>query len=559
MGLKIDLGNVKPSKSYSNKKASVSRINLSDSLKKNTLKTSSLIDTDTNFNGLYSSINTNSSLAKLKNNIAKPKKKKNKILRFFILFILVFIIGLLVFIGIKYLQTKNDLSIVGIDLNVDLNPVHVIQNQINPPAASQLYRSGEFTNVLFIGIDAREKNGVEGNTDSLQIGSLNNKTHKITMISIPRDTQAYFYVGKNNKTVIKDKINAAYYIADSNNYPGGGLALLRSTVSNIMGLQINYTIQINFNSFKQIVDKIGGIDVNVENSFTDYTYPNDSDTGVITISFKTGQQHMDGLKALEYARSRHSLDNGEGSDFSRAKRQQKVIVAIEEKIKSSSIVTTIGQLSDFVQIFSQNVRIEKTLDSNSSAEKVNTTDFDAIMHLKDSADTKNVVSAVLDPNIGGYDTIVSVIPNIGTYSIGPTIGLGNYSIVSQYVNFIINTPDLYIENKSPEQNGKLGFFDAGYGIVSTNTEIINTNKDFVLSEYAAHIVPPFITAIANSTTNTNTQILSGIGIYDLTHKKPNTKSYLINKYNAQELTADQIPDNVKKMAKNYDLVLFFAK
>jgi len=94
-------------------------------------------------------------------------------------------------------------------------------------------------------------------------------------------------------------------------------------VEELVGEEIQYYAMIDLKGFVNLIDSLDGTYINVENSFTDYMYPADNNVGYQTVTFTAGPQTMDGDIALKYARSRHSMDNGEGSDFARARRQQK--------------------------------------------------------------------------------------------------------------------------------------------------------------------------------------------------------------------------------------------
>ena len=113
----------------------------------------------------------------------------------------------------------------------------------------------------------------------------------------------------------------------------------------VLGIPIHYNVTINFEVFKQIVDTLGGIDVEIENTFTDSEYPIEGkeDDPVIanryeTVTFTKGLEKMNGERALKYVRSRHG-DGAEGTDFARSKRQQKVILAIKDKLMSPTFVS----------------------------------------------------------------------------------------------------------------------------------------------------------------------------------------------------------------------------
>ncbi len=150
------------------------------------------------------------------------------------------------------------------------------------------------------------------------------------MLSIPRDIWVPEF---------SDKINSAY----SRGGDKGGLILAKSVVEEVVGVPINYALTFNFEGFVEIVNILGGVEVEVERSFTDNRFPipgrEDDDCGgdpeflcrYESVSFEKGRQLMDGATALKLTRSRHSEDPGEGTDLARAARQHKVILAIKEK------------------------------------------------------------------------------------------------------------------------------------------------------------------------------------------------------------------------------------
>ena len=161
-------------------------------------------------------------------------------------------------------------------------------------------------------------------TDTIIFASIKPSTGQVAMFSIPRD----FLVQIPGKGWYK--INSVNSFGETENYEGGGSALLAEIVSDIFDLEIHYYLRVDFEAFKQIVDKLGDIEVCVDKSFTDELYPT-KDFLYQTVSFNKGCQKMDGETALIFARSRHGT-NGEGSDFARSRRQQKVILALKNKI-----------------------------------------------------------------------------------------------------------------------------------------------------------------------------------------------------------------------------------
>ena len=181
------------------------------------------------------------------------------------------------------------------------------------PKYNSIFKEGEILNVLLLGIDRRSKSQSGFNTDVMILLSINPKTNKTLLTSVPRD----LWINGN-------KINALYTVY--------GWETLKDAYEKITGQKIDGYIRADFEDFRWVVDSFGGVPINVESGFTDTTFPNNSDTGVITASFTQGSEKMNGERALTFARSRHG-DNGEGSDLKRAKRQHIILKGMLEAIK----------------------------------------------------------------------------------------------------------------------------------------------------------------------------------------------------------------------------------
>ena len=171
-------------------------------------------------------------------------------------------------------------------------------------------------------------------TDSLVVMSLLPQSHHTTLLSVPRDLWIQYppHSGKYHK------INTVYPIASNNNaasVAGGDAAA--QMVSLVTGLDVKYWMTINFAGFREVINVIGGVDVHVPDAFTaDYPKNDDPtiDAGWKKVHFAKGLQHMDGERAIEYARARHVFDNlAEGTDFARSARQQLIMKAALTKLK----------------------------------------------------------------------------------------------------------------------------------------------------------------------------------------------------------------------------------
>jgi LCP family protein required for cell wall assembly len=195
------------------------------------------------------------------------------------------------------------------------------------PKASDIASFNGRTNLLVMGIGGIDHTAGDL-TDTMIVASTSIEGKSVTLISLPRDLWM---------PDIRAKINSAYHY--------GGVEMAKAETQKATGVPIHFTVLIDFSGFVDIVDAIGGIEVNVERSFTDELYPvsgreNDTCGGdktfkcrYETITFNAGPQIMDGERALKFIRSRHSSGD-EGTDTAREARSQKVLDAIKTRILS---------------------------------------------------------------------------------------------------------------------------------------------------------------------------------------------------------------------------------
>jgi polyisoprenyl-teichoic acid--peptidoglycan teichoic acid transferase len=171
-------------------------------------------------------------------------------------------------------------------------------------------------------------------TDSMVVMSLMPQSHHTSLISVPRDLWVQNPPNSGNYS----KINAVYPVASNNNTdPVAGGNAAAQKVSLVTGMDVKYWMTINFAGFRDFINAIGGVDVNVPDSFK-ANYPANDDPSINaswkTVHFVKGLQHMDGETAIEYARARYVIDNpAEGTDFARSARQQLIMKAALTKLK----------------------------------------------------------------------------------------------------------------------------------------------------------------------------------------------------------------------------------
>ncbi|WP_391120252.1 LCP family protein [Psychrobacillus sp. L3] len=184
--------------------------------------------------------------------------------------------------------------------------------------------------LLLLGVDEREDD--KGRSDTIIVLTVNSSTNSTKMISIPRDTYTEI-IGKDTK----DKINHAYAF--------GGIDMALLSVENLLQIPIDYVIQVNMESFLEIVDIMGG--VTVENAFT-------FQEGGYT--FNEGSIHLDGEQALTYVRMRMEDPLG---DFGRQSRQKQVLQAI---LQEGASINNLLKYKDFLSSIEQNIRTNMTFE-----------------------------------------------------------------------------------------------------------------------------------------------------------------------------------------------------
>lgn len=242
------------------------------------------------------------------------KRKQIGILISILVLLIVFIIGR---VRPYYVLMTQDAGI---------NPLQTIINQPSPDHTEGI------TNILLLGIPDDDNDG-PNLTDSMMVLSFDSRAKTVTTVGLPRDIWS---------PTLRDKINTAYAYGEARS-AGEGMELAKKEISTLIGQPVHYAAVVRFSTFAHIIDALGGIDVEVERSFTDHEYPikgkeNDECFGLEdyscrykTVSFTAGKTHMNGERALEFVRSRHA-EGVEGSDFARSKRQQLVFASMQQKM-----------------------------------------------------------------------------------------------------------------------------------------------------------------------------------------------------------------------------------
>ena len=192
----------------------------------------------------------------------------------------------------------------------------------------------ERINILVMGLDRRvdEPKGNPTRTDTMFVVTLDPYSKTAGVFSIPRDLWVEIPDGEGG--YFKERINVAYEYGPLKNYPGGGPGLAMATVEHNFDMKIDHYVVLDFVGFMELVDAVGGIDVDVKEAIWDPSYCNTTDCSDFQqVYFEPGLQHMDGELALQYVRIRYGSD-----DLDRIERQQDVIRATLDAALSAEML-----------------------------------------------------------------------------------------------------------------------------------------------------------------------------------------------------------------------------
>ena len=319
-----------------------------------------------------------------------------------------------------------------------LNPVKIVST-VSGSGGGKLKETDGRTNILILGSDQRSFGDQMGSmlTDTVMLISVGKSTGDAVVISLPRDLWVESSQGG------RYKINELY-----GSYGGkdgtGGVGILQA-VQDVLGVPVHYYGVINFNLFEEAINTLGGIDVNIENSFEDYEYPiegreidtcgrsekeikdmenkNYSYVEIFPcryehLKFTKGVTKMDGELALKYSRSRHG-NSGENTDFARAKRQQNVILAVKQKVLSTQTLLDFSKVKSLYELYSKSIDTNLDLPSlqvfYTLAESTGLTNTRTLV-LDDRSESENGGLLYAPTDLTLYGGKYVLIPKAGDYS-----------------------------------------------------------------------------------------------------------------------------------------------
>jgi len=234
-------------------------------------------------------------------------------------------------------------------------------------------------NILVIGTTTRDG---RTDTDSIMLVSVKPQTHQTAMISVPRDL--WVRMGRYGT----HRLGAAEAVGQASGYPGEGTGLTADTVEQVTGQPVHAYVRLEGKDLKSTIDAMGGIDIDVAHSFFESKSRD---------RFYRGTQHMDGQRAIRFAKS-HAVVGPQNDRFAREMREQQVIVAVLKKLETLPAQQRDGLLH--TRIF--NGTSSTNLESSQIALLTGAVHTDAVQHV-----SLEPLMTVIDlPSIGDTDEAV---------------------------------------------------------------------------------------------------------------------------------------------------------
>ncbi|HSX04990.1 MAG TPA: LCP family protein [Candidatus Saccharimonadales bacterium] len=356
-------------------------------------------------------------------------------------------------------------------------------------------------NILLLGVGGPGHDGPDL-TDTIVILSVDPVNDTATMVSIPRDLWVDMPINYFGK---QQKINAAYesgkyhyigHLDPSNKNAAAvqaGFGAIDTTLKQVLNININYHVLVNFQAFRQAIDTVGGVTVDVPTALVDPTMAWENHWNPVLAP--AGVQQMNGVQALLYARSRET-----SSDFARAERQRQILVALKDKVLTAGTLSNPAKIDGLMNAFGDNVYSD--LSSQGAVRLMGI--------MKKMADNKVDSVGLTDE---GHQLVTT--DHVGTASVvRPIAGFGNYTAIQTYVR--TQMPDGYIV----KENAPI--------TVLAPTTTGATADAALLKTYGYNV----------TTTAVTDQPVPTVMLVDLSKgKDPYTRHYLETRYNVKAVTS----------------------
>lgn len=376
-------------------------------------------------------------------------------------------------------------------------------------------------NILLLGVGGPGHDGPDL-TDTIVVLSVDPVNNTAAMLSVPRDLwvkQPINYFGS------EQKINAAYesgkyhYLGKMDGTSANasaveaGFSNLDQVLKNVLDVNINYHMLVNFQAFRQAIDTVDGVTVNVQTPLVDPTMAWENHWNPVLAP--AGVQQMDGVKALLYARSRET-----SSDFARSQRQRQILVALKDKVLTAGTLSNPAKIDALMNAFGDNVYSDLSTQGATRLYSI----------MKKVSDNKIGSIGLTDESHKLVTT-----DHVGTTSVvRPAAGFNNYTDIQSYV--LDQLPDGYIvKEKAPV--AVVGATTAGASATGT-----------LLKNYGYNVV--------SATTTPQTGLATTV--VDLSNgKNPYTRHYLESRYNVKALTS--LPNGITSSSTTAKFVIIEPK
>jgi LCP family protein required for cell wall assembly len=215
---------------------------------------------------------------------------------------------------------------------------------------------GRRINILVMGMDRRPSDGdIVTRTDTMFVLTIDPANDTARGLAMPRDLWVKIPTNESGSKYIEERINTAFEIGESGDLPGGGPGTVKRTVENLLGIPIDHYVLIDFEGFKEVINLLGGIDVDVPEPGVDDPFYSETERlgDYYPCVFEPGFYHMDGSQALCYSRVRRN-----SSDLDRILRQQRVIFAMMDKAKQLNFISSPDAMINLWKKYKDTVRTD---------------------------------------------------------------------------------------------------------------------------------------------------------------------------------------------------------
>jgi LCP family protein required for cell wall assembly len=394
----------------------------------------------------YSQQSQPSRPVQLPKNIAPPPKRRRPWKKYFFLTLLTVMVAGFTYAYAQYRALKGNVLLAHEgDASTILNYEPDSKQKLN---AEEFRKAGDGRfNLVLVGIGGANHAG--GNlTDSIQVLSIDTLNKSMTFTSVPRDL--YVKIPGYGRA----KINEAYQIGEQRR-AGGGALMVKETVGSVLGIKITNFGLVDFQGAKDLVDALGGIEVDVPKAIDDPFYPADTGTGFKPFHVSAGLQKMNGDTVLRYVRSRYTT-----SDFDRSQRQQIVLEAIKKKALSLGTFSNPNKINQLVNAVGKHTKTD-----------LQTSDLRALLAIYQNIPSEHTSGHVLNTSAELGLLTATTDPGAGYISY-PARGYDDFSAIHQW--FQKNSPDPLLAREAPTVTVANG----GSATVKQIQELVETLRDY---------------------------------------------------------------------------------